>query len=217
VVVEPCKLYREALVKILGHEKDFGKIEGVSDIWEAINIVKSNNAKVVICKAQDLGFEPERSLAGCRNVTSDTDYVVLLQDKEIELAYTLCDTGFCSCVMLSSGLAELVRCVRAILKGESYIDRHLDENMPDVIKLSRYQKRCMDELTKKEREVVYWLSQGYSNGQIARAMVLSEKTIKNHVSRILKKLDLKDRAQIAVLGWKTGLAAKPLKDICCED
>lgn len=217
VVVDPCRLYREALVKLLSHEKDLGKVEGVSNIWEALTVVKTNNIRLVICRGKDLGFEPEKSLAVCKNVASGVNYIVLLEDDEIEKAYTLCDSGFCSCVMLSSGASELIRCVRALLRGETYMDRHLDGEIPDVIKMSRYQKRCLDELSKREKEIVYWLSQGYSNGQIAKAMVLSEKTVRNHISRILKKLDLKDRVQVAVLGWKTGLAEKPLKDICCDE
>ena len=56
--------------------------------------------------------------------------------------------------------------------------------------------------------MVHLLSQGYSNQQIAEEMVLSEKTVKNHISHILRKLELKDRTQVAILAWKTGLALK---------
>ncbi|GHV45824.1 hypothetical protein FACS1894204_06040 [Synergistales bacterium] len=66
----------------------------------------------------------------------------------------------------------------------------------------------MDRLTPREKEILYWLSQGLSNAEIARRMVLSEKTVKNHVSHILKKLGLRDRTQAAVMAWRTGFAEK---------
>ena len=216
VVADSCRLYREALVKLLSCEKDIGEVKGFSDIWEALTITKGD-IRLAICRASELGSEPERLLTSWRNAARGADCIVLLEDYEIEKAHTLFDAGFCSCVMLSSGAAELIRCVRALLRGESYLDRHLMEEIPDVLKMSGYQKRCLEELTKKEKEIVYWLSQGYSNAQIAKAMILSEKTVRNHISRILKKLDLKDRVQIVVLGWKTGLAEKSLKEICCND
>jgi DNA-binding NarL/FixJ family response regulator len=62
-------------------------------------------------------------------------------------------------------------------------------------------------------EVLYWISQGLNNGEIARKMVLSEKTVKNHVSHILKKLDLVDRTQAAVFAWKRGLAQLSKEDL----
>ena len=64
----------------------------------------------------------------------------------------------------------------------------------------------LNHLTPREKEVLYWLSQGFSNQNIAKVMYLSEKTVKNHVSRILKKLEFSDRTQAAVFAWKVGFA-----------
>ena len=73
------------------------------------------------------------------------------------------------------------------------------------------------ELTSREREVLYWLSQGFSNAEIAVKMVLSEKTVKNHVSHVLRKLELNDRTQAAVLAWKMGLAQRSPESVCGND
>ncbi|MGI6790359.1 response regulator transcription factor [Aminivibrio sp.] len=61
-------------------------------------------------------------------------------------------------------------------------------------------------LTPREKEILYWLAQGLSNAEVADRMVLSEKTVKNHVSHVLKKLDLRDRTQAAILAWRIGFA-----------
>ena len=62
------------------------------------------------------------------------------------------------------------------------------------------------DLTNREKEILYWLAQGMSNTEMSEKMVLSEKTVKNHVSHVLKKLDLRDRTQAAILAWKVGFA-----------
>jgi DNA-binding NarL/FixJ family response regulator len=75
----------------------------------------------------------------------------------------------------------------------SSFQKHKEEN--DVMQL----------LTQREKEVLFWLSQGFNNMEISAKMVLSEKTVKNHVSHLLKKLNLSDRTQAAVLAWRMGL------------
>ena len=64
----------------------------------------------------------------------------------------------------------------------------------------------LGELTPREKEILYWLAQGLSNSEVAARMVLSEKTVKNHVSHMLKKLDIRDRTQAAIMAWKIGFA-----------
>jgi len=63
-------------------------------------------------------------------------------------------------------------------------------------------------LTPKEKETFYWLSQGLKNEEIARKMVVSEKTVKNYVTRILRKLGLRDRTQAAIMAWRLGLVQR---------
>jgi DNA-binding NarL/FixJ family response regulator len=81
------------------------------------------------------------------------------------------------------------------------------ETLPQMGKISRRQSEAeqFGGLTPRERDVTRWLSQGKSNREIAEGLVLSERTVENHVGNILKKLGFDSRAQIAVWAVEKGL------------
>ena len=66
-------------------------------------------------------------------------------------------------------------------------------------------------LSDREKETLYWLSQGASSEEIAEKMFISDKTARNHIAHILKKLGVSDRSQAIVYAWKTGFASQPPK------
>ncbi|MBQ9881123.1 MAG: response regulator transcription factor, partial [Synergistes sp.] len=61
------------------------------------------------------------------------------------------------------------------------------------------------DITPREREVLYWMAKGLKNREISQKLILSEKTVKNHVSHILKKLETEDRTKAAAIAWEEGL------------
>ncbi len=104
----------------------------------------------------------------------------------------------------ASNVAELVSAIRSLSRGERYISKKV--LLPSGGRGG--EGRLSDplyEITPREREVLYWLALGMTNKEISKKMILSEKTIKNHVSHILKKLELSDRTKAAALAWREGL------------
>ena len=106
---------------------------------------------------------------------------------------------------------ELLTAIRVIAAGEALLapaaTRHLVNAFVSRPSLGRPDARLVGELTGREREVLRLVAQGLSNAEIAGRLVVSPATAKTHVSRILTKLGLRDRAQLVIAAYESGLIA----------
>jgi DNA-binding NarL/FixJ family response regulator len=106
---------------------------------------------------------------------------------------------------------ELLAAIRSVHSGDAVVApsttrRLLDRFAPMLPETTaRPRHEGLERLTEREREVMVLVAQGLSNGEIAARLVLSEATVKTHVGRILTKLGLRDRVQVVVLAYETGL------------
>lgn len=121
-------------------------------------------------------------------------------------ALSLGASGF----LLKDALAdELVSAVRIVASGEALlapsVTKRLIENFAKSRPRSAANKTRLNNLTDREREVLTLVGRGFSNQEIAAALFIAEQTVKTHVSKVLTKLDLRDRVQAVVLAYDTGL------------
>jgi DNA-binding NarL/FixJ family response regulator len=105
---------------------------------------------------------------------------------------------------------DLVAAIRTVAAGEAVVaprilKRLLDRFAVTLPDLSTTRPRPLDALTERERQVLVQIARGLSNAEIARALTVSETTIKTHVGHVLTKLGLRDRVQAVVLAYESGL------------
>jgi DNA-binding NarL/FixJ family response regulator len=103
-----------------------------------------------------------------------------------------------------------VSAIRTVAAGEAVVaprilKRLLDRFAVTLPDLTATAPRTLDVLTEREREVLVQIARGLSNAEIARALMVSETTIKTHVGHVLTKLGLRDRVQAVVLAYETGI------------
>jgi DNA-binding NarL/FixJ family response regulator len=151
------------------------------------------------------GIEATRRLAGHRVLILTT---FGLDDYIIE-ALRAGASGF---ILKDVPTAELVRAVRVIADGDALLSPAVTRRLLDRVgrrlpASATGSPAAFAELTEREREVFELLARGFSNAEIAEALMVGEATVKTHVSNVLTKLGLRDRVQAVVLAYESGLIA----------
>jgi DNA-binding NarL/FixJ family response regulator len=159
----------------------------------------------------DLAMEP------IDGVTATRELRVTLPDIEIVAVTSLVDqsrvqaaleAGASGYLVKDAAPEELALAIRAASRGEIHLDAAVARRLMDSLHASREQAGDpFAELSEREREILRLLAEGHANKEIARQLVISERTARTHVSNILRKLGLSSRTQAAVLAVREGLAA----------
>ena len=206
VVIDDHKLFRDGLREVLGLESDLKVVAEAGDGEEALQIIREYLPDIVLFDINMPKIDGIQLVRELNNLKIRTAMVaVSAYDDEDSLA-TLSAEGVLGFVLKSSGRAELVAAIRSASRGQSYVDPRVAGKLMTSFSRRKNENDMLGELTPREKEILYWLAQGLSNSEVAARMVLSEKTVKNHVSHMLKKLDLRDRTQAAIMAWKIGFA-----------
>ena len=205
VIADDHRLFRDGLCRLIDMEPDILVVGEARDGVEAIEKVKEHSPDILLIDVNMPrmdGIQAIQSLRRSHNIR----IIALTAFDDDEHVQALGSAGIHGYVLKSSGIMELLTAVRMVARGETFVDQRIAGRMlGPIISDDENQFDMIGDLTPKETEVLYWLSQGMKNNEIAAKMVLSEKTVKNHVSHILKKLDLQDRTQAAVMAWRIGL------------
>jgi len=137
--------------------------------------------------------------------------VILTTFDADEYVYDALRAGASGFLLKDADPRDLVEAVRVVAGGDALlapsVTRRLIEEFASRPEVRRARPAELDDLTEREREVLVLVAQGLTNGEIAQRLVISPTTSKTHVSRILMKLGARDRAQLVVLAYETGLVA----------
>ncbi len=152
------------------------------------------------------GVEATRQV---KQVSPHTQIIVLTSYHEDEYIFPALRAGALSYVLKDIGPDELADTVRKAARGESMLHPRVASRVVQELRGARRDTpNLFTELSDRELEVLRLIADGLSNAEIASKLVISEKTVKGHVSNILGKLHMMDRTQAAVLAWQEGLVAR---------
>jgi DNA-binding NarL/FixJ family response regulator len=207
VVVDDQTLVRSGLVAILQTQADLDVVGEAADGAGAVRIIREMDPDVVLMDVRMNGvdgIEATRRLADLRCA------VVMLTTFDLDqYVYTAMKAGACGFLLKDAPPEALVDAVRAAARGDALlapaITRRLVEEFVRRPPPGATKPAALERLTPRECEVLTEVGRGHSNAAIAGRLFLSEATVKTHVSRILTKLRLHDRAQAVVLAYESGL------------
>ena len=206
VIADDHSMIREGLKQLLELEGQFKVIAEASDGVECLEILSKEAPDVLLLdinmpNKNGLDVLKELNQLGNRKVK----VLVLTVHNEVEYLITAVELGVDGYVLKDSESSELKKAIMTILNGETYIQ-------PDLIPMLNAKMISMendydkiDSLTKRELDVLKNLAIGMYNKEIATNLEISERTVKNHVSNIFKKIGVSDRTQAAVFAIRNNL------------
>jgi DNA-binding NarL/FixJ family response regulator len=207
VVAHGQALVRAGIRTLLEGGQSISVVGEAADGDEAIVLAQRLGPDVVLVDATlpDLDVEAIREIAALAGVR-----VMMLTAAETdERVFPSLRAGVTAFLVQDTEPAELVRAVRLVAGGESLLSPSLTRRLIGELvsrpEVSRPNTDELEELTEREREVMALVALGLSNDEIAEQLVVSPATAKTHVSRAMVKLHARDRAQLVVFAYQTGL------------
>ncbi len=207
MLVEDHSMIRDGLKQLLELEPDIDVCAGVSDGSLAIQYYSDVKPDVVLMDINMPRVNGLEALERIRKMDSSSKIIMLTIHQDREYLMRALELGAIGYILKDADAKVLIDSVRCVYSGKTYIQPNMANEL-----VSEYQRRKkgMDEirqfLTIRELEVLKLLSKGMLNKEIANVLYISEKTVKNHISSIFRKLDVQDRTQAAVYAVKNKIA-----------
>jgi DNA-binding NarL/FixJ family response regulator len=213
VIVDDQALIREGFRSLLDSQPDLSVIGVAEDGVKGLELVRSLRPDVVV---MDIRMPNMDGLEATRRIRTDSELtetrVLILTTYELdEYLFEALRAGASGFLLKDTPVDDLRNAIRVVAAGESLLSpsvtRSLIEEFIRAPQPSPARKAAgaMTSLTARELDITRLVAQGLSNSEIADTLVLSHATVKTHLSRILSKLDLRDRVQLVISAYEAGL------------
>jgi DNA-binding NarL/FixJ family response regulator len=209
VVVDDQALVRAGFRMILEASDDIIVVGEAADGFEAIQVVERLGPDVVLMDIRMPGMDGIEATRRLAAAGQDVRILMLTTFDLDEYVYEGMRSGAAGFLLKSSPPQRLVEAVRVAAAGETLLAPSITQRL-----IEQYVRRpapgggvpsSLSTLTERELQVLRELAAGRSNAEIARALFLSEATVKSHVTRVLAKLGLRDRVQAVIMAYESGL------------
>jgi DNA-binding NarL/FixJ family response regulator len=216
VVVDDQEVVRSGFAALLETQADLEVVGTAGDGAEGFDLCREQKPDVAL---MDVRMPMMDGLEATRRVVAEPDNgtrVLMLTTFDLdEYVYEALAAGASGFLLKDATAEALFEAVRVVARGDALlapsVTRRLIAEFARLHPATPLQPDRIRELTPRETEVLRLIAEGLSNGDIAERLVVSEETIKTHVSRVLTKLGLRDRAQAVVVAYESGLVA-PKRD-----
>ena len=198
-------LIREGIKHLLEFDGSIKVIEEANDGVECLEKLKKVTPDVLLLDINMPNMNGIEVLEELKNSNSSVKVLMLTVHSEVEYLVKAVDIGANGYILKDSGSTELKQAINAIVNNDSYIQANLIPALNSRLINRDIDKEKLETLTKRELEILTQVAGGMFNKEIAINLNISERTVKNHISNIFKKIDVSDRTQAAVFAIRNNI------------
>ena len=205
MLVDDHALIREGIKQLLEFDGSIDVIEQASDGAECLEKLQHVQPDILLLDINMPNVNGIEVLEEIKKKNIPVKVLMLTVHSEVEYLVQAVDIGANGYILKDSGSAELKKAIQSVMEGDSYIQPSLIPSLNSRLVNRDIDKEKIAALTKREMEILTQIAGGMFNKEIALNLNISERTVKNHISNIFKKIDVSDRTQAAVFAIRNNI------------
>jgi len=209
LLVDDHKLVRQGIRAFLEARPEFLVVGEAGSGAEAVKLAQEHVPEVVLMDLIMPGMDGVEATRQVKDISPRTQIVVLTSYYDDEHIFPALEAGATSYILKDVDMDELAIAIQRTAAGEVTLHPPVAERIVrELHGGSQHETNPFTQLTQRELQVLKLIANGLGNHQIAQELVISEHTVKGHVSNILSKLHLADRTQAAAYAWRKGVVRR---------
>lgn len=205
MLVDDHALIREGIKQLLEFDGSIDVIEQASDGAECLEKLQHVQPDILLLDINMPNVNGIEVLEEIKKKNIPVKVLMLTVHSEAEYLVQAVDIGANGYILKDSGSEELKKAIQSVMDGDSYIQPSLIPSLNSRLVNRDIDKEKIAALTKREMEILTQIAGGMFNNEIAMNLNISERTVKNHISNIFKKIDVSDRTQAAVFAIRNNI------------
>lgn len=205
MIVDDHKMVREGLKQLIEFDEEIKVIGEASDGAECLYKLRTNVPDVILLDINMPEMNGVETLNALNRKKNHPKILILTVHNEIEYLIKVIDIGMDGYILKDSDSKELIRAIHSVYEGEKFIQPSMIPLLNSKLIARDMDREKMELLSDRELEVLKLVAVGHFNKDIGKMLCISERTVKNHLSSIFKKIECTDRTQAAVFCIRNGL------------
>ncbi len=205
MIADDHAMVRQGLKTILELEEDICVVSQASNGEEAVAMAKKVGPDIILMDINMPVINGLQAIKMLKQEPVNYKIIVLTLHQDREYLFKTLQLGCEGYVLKDAESSVLIEAIRNVYRDQTYIQPNMTgELVKEFNRVTLYEqdKSIVNNLTNREVEVLKLIAEGMINKEIAKTLFISEKTVKNHISNIFKKLDVNDRTQAAIYAFK---------------
>ena len=211
VIAEDHRILREGLESLLSSKPDFEVIGKAEDGLEAISLVRESRPDLVLLDLSMPRLDGLSAIREIKNLSPETKILALTVHTDEEYVLEAFEAGADGYCLKDAGRTELIMAMQTVFSGKPYFSPGIADKVLEGYLEGRQRLKdrpSWETVSRREREVLKLVGEGYKNKDIAELLNISVKTVEKHRSNIMKKLDLPNTAALTAYAIEKGLVTK---------